>query len=166
MDDAKKLKILECFKTEPSISLEAVASVVKLSCEEVKELVNQLCLDGVLLSKFIVLSSNQGPNQEDEKVRAIIEVHVRPEKEEGYQSIAEKISMMPYVVDHYLVSGKYDFLLLVEGGSIQGISSVVSEIASLEAVRHTATYFVLKCYKSSGICLEFNRGSKVLPVLL
>ena len=86
-----------------------------------------------------------------EKVTALIEVRITPQRGQGYDNIAERIYRYPEVDSVYLSSGGYDLMVTLEGKSIKSISSFVSEkLSGLDAVLSTATHFILKKYKDHG----------------
>ncbi|MBE5895990.1 MAG: Lrp/AsnC family transcriptional regulator [Lachnospiraceae bacterium] len=87
----------------------------------------------------------------EEKVTALIEVRVTPQRGQGFDSIAERIYNYPEVNSVYLISGGYDLLITLEGKSIKEISSFVSDkLSTLDSVLSTATHFILKKYKDHG----------------
>jgi DNA-binding Lrp family transcriptional regulator len=84
-------------------------------------------------------------------VRALIEVSITPQKDVGFDRIAERIYSFPEVKSCYLVSGGYDLLVVVEGSSIQTVANfVAAKLSSMENVRQTATHFLLRKYKEEG----------------
>ncbi len=86
-----------------------------------------------------------------EKVSALIEVRVTPQRGEGFDKIAERIYNYPEVNALYLISGGYDLLVSLEGKSLREVSSFVSDkLSTLDQVLSTATHFVLKKYKDHG----------------
>lgn len=85
------------------------------------------------------------------KIRAWIELSVHPIEKSGYNALAQRIRNHKHIVDMYLVSGNYDFLVMVEGESLQEISDFVSDIACVEHVTKTATHVVLNTYKQVGV---------------
>ena len=90
-----------------------------------------------------------------EKVTALIEVRVTPQRNQGFDAIAEKIYNYPEVDSVYLISGGYDLLITIEGKSLKEVSSFVSEkLSALESVLSTATHFILKKYKDHGVVFE------------
>lgn len=90
-----------------------------------------------------------------EKVNALIEVRVTPQRGQGFDSIAERIYKYPEVHAVYLISGGYDLLVSLEGKSLKEISSFVSDkLSTLESVLSTATHFILKKYKDHGTILS------------
>ncbi len=90
----------------------------------------------------------------DEKVNAIIEVKVTPQRGRGFDKIAERIYKFDEVSDVYLVSGNFDLAIIVEGKSMREIARFVSDkLAPLEAILSTSTNFILKKYKENGMPL-------------
>ena len=86
-----------------------------------------------------------------EKVSALIEVRVTPQRGQGFDSIAERIYKYPEVNSVYLISGGYDLLVSLEGKSLKEVSSfVTNKLSTLDSVLSTATHFILKKYKDHG----------------
>ena len=102
-----------------------------------------------------------------EKVNALIEVRVTPQRGQGFDNIAERIYKYPEVDAVYLISGGYDLLVSLEGKSLKEISSFVSDkLSTLDSVLSTATHFVLKKYKDHGTVLskkEEDEREKITP---
>ncbi len=87
-------------------------------------------------------------------VTAYIELKVTPQKEKGFDEIAEKIMRFEEVSSVYLMAGTYDLALIVKGDTIQEISSFVSrKLSALDGILSTATHFILKRYKDDGVLL-------------
>ena len=94
-----------------------------------------------------------------EKVTALIEVRITPQRGKGYDNIAERIYKYPDVNSVYLISGGYDLLVTVDGKTLKSVSSFVNEkLATIEGVLSTATHFILKKYKQDGVI--FNDEGK------
>lgn len=90
-----------------------------------------------------------------EKVTALIEVRITPQRGQGYDHIAERIYKYPEVNSVYLISGGYDLMVTLEGKSLKSISGFVSEkLSTLDGVLSTATHFILKKYKDHGTILH------------
>lgn len=86
-----------------------------------------------------------------EKVSALIEVRVTPQRGQGFDCIAERIYKYPEVRSVYLMSGGYDLMVILEGKSLREVSSFVSDkLSTMDAVLSTATHFILKKYKDHG----------------
>ena len=89
-----------------------------------------------------------------EKVTALIEVLVTPQRGEGFDKIAERIYNYPEVRSVYLISGAYDLMVILEGKTLRGVSMFVAEkLSTLDQVVGTATHFILKKYKDHGTVL-------------
>lgn len=89
-----------------------------------------------------------------EKVTALIEVRITPQRGQGFDNLAERIYKYPEVNSVYLISGGYDLLVSLEGKSLKQVSSFVSDkLSTLDGVLSTATHFVLKKYKDHGTIL-------------
>ena len=90
-----------------------------------------------------------------EKVGALIEVKVTPQRGQGFDSMAERIYKYPEVDAVYLLSGGYDLLIIIEGKTIKEVASFVSDkLSTLDNVLSTATHFILKKYKANGIIYD------------
>ena len=86
-----------------------------------------------------------------ERVTALIEVRVTPQRGQGFDNIAERIYKYPEVQSVYLISGGYDLLVTLEGKTLREVSSFVSDkLSTLDTVLSTATHFILKKYKDHG----------------
>jgi DNA-binding Lrp family transcriptional regulator len=92
-----------------------------------------------------------------EKVTALIEVRVTPQRGQGFDNIAERIYKYPEVQSVYLISGGYDLLVTLEGKTLREVSSFVSDkLSTLATVLSTATHFILKKYKDHGTILNLK----------
>jgi DNA-binding Lrp family transcriptional regulator len=86
-----------------------------------------------------------------DKVSALIEVRVTPQRGQGFDSIAERIYNYPEVQSVYLISGAYDLMVILQGKTLREVSSFVSDkLSTMDTVLSTATHFVLKKYKDHG----------------
>lgn len=90
-----------------------------------------------------------------DKVTALIEVRVTPQRGQGFDKIAERIYNYPEVNAVYLISGGYDLLVNLEGKTLKEVASFVSnKLSTLDEVISTATHFVLKKYKDHGTVMD------------
>lgn len=90
-----------------------------------------------------------------EKVTALIEVKVTPQRGQGFDRIASRIYNYPEVRDVYLISGGFDLLVTLEEKSLKDIARFVSEkLSTLDSIISTATHFILKKYKDHGTIIE------------
>ena len=102
-----------------------------------------------------------------ELVTALIEVRVTPQRNQGFDRIAERIYNYPEVNAVYLISGGYDLLVTLEGKTLKEVSQFVSEkLSPVESVISTATHFILKKYKDHGTILVKKSESERMPVTL
>ncbi len=98
-------------------------------------------------------------------VRAVIEVKITPEREGGFNRLAERIAKFSEVRSCYLMSGAYDLLVVVEGSDLRAVATFVSEkLATLQGVVSTATHFMLKPYKEQGVLMHREAANDHLPV--
>lgn len=102
-----------------------------------------------------------------DQVNALIEVRVTPQRDKGFERIAERIYNYPEVSSVYLISGAYDLLVGLEGKSLMEVSRFVSEkLSPIDEVLSTATHFVLKKYKEHGTILAQKSKTERMLVTL
>src|SRR5215471_14927576 len=93
------------------------------------------------------------------------EVKITPQREGGFDTIAERLSRFAEVRSAYLMSGSYDLLLFVEGRTLREVAGFVSErLAPLEGVLSTSTHFMLKTYKRFGVLMHRDTRDERLSV--
>ena len=98
-------------------------------------------------------------------VHAVIEVKITPERDGGFNRIAERVGRFPEVDALYLMSGTYDLLLFVTGHDLRQVASFVSEkLATLQGVISTTTHFMLKTYKEDGVLMRPEQNDERLKV--
>jgi len=98
-------------------------------------------------------------------VRAVIEVKITPEREGGFNRLAERIAKYSEVSSCYLMSGGYDLLVIIEGATLREVATFVSEkLATIQGVISTATHFMLKPYKVDGVLMTAERNDERLAV--
>lgn len=153
-------EILEILEKDARATPEEIGRILKMKPQAVKNAINKLKKDGVIL-KYKTIINKELLREEDSSVRALIEVRVAPQKNLGFDHIAERIYQFPEVTSCYLMSGTYDLLVVVEGKNIHTISSFVAEkLSSMENVRGTVTHFILKKYKEDGDILRQLKKDK------
>ena len=100
-----------------------------------------------------------------DKVTALIEVRVTPQRGQGFDNIAERIYNYPEVQSVYLISGGYDLMVILEGKTLKEVASFVSnKLATLDTVISTATHFILKKYKDYGTILGKQDIDERIPM--
>lgn len=124
--------------------------------ESVVKAIRELEEDKIIVKYAPVINWNK---TEGEKVTALIEVQITPERERGFDAIAERIYLFPEVKTVYLMSGSYDLQLEIEGQTLKEIASFVSrKLSTIDSVLSTKTHFILKKYKQDGIIFEDHQG--------
>ncbi len=157
-------EILEILEKDARTTPEEIAKMLKKKLQDVKLAIKKFEKDGVILKYKAVLNKTLIKDDES-SVRAIIEVNIVPQKDVGFDKIAERIYSFPEVTSCYLLSGTYDLLLVVEGKNIHTVSNFVAEkLSCLENVRGTATHFMLKKYKEDGVILKQKEENKRIAI--
>lgn len=129
---------------------------------EVAAAIRAMEKSGVIV-KYTTIVNNE--IAQEELVEAFIEVKVTPQKGSGFDAVAEEIAACAEVKSLYLMSGAYDFAVIVEGKSLRDISRFVSErISTYACVLSTATHFILKKYKIEGTVTEGKTASMRLSI--
>ena len=125
-----------------------IAKILGLPVEEVESKIKLLIEEGSLLGWVPLLHpSHKGR----ESVRAVIEVKISPEREGGFDRMAQRISKFEEVEACHLMSGAYDLMVIVQGKNLHAVASFVSErLSTIEGVLSTATHFLLRSYKEHG----------------
>ncbi len=144
-------KLLAIIEKNSRIDMKELA--VLMGVEEI-DIVNELAAmenEGIICGYHTLIDWEK---TSIEKVTALIEVRVTPQRGQGFDNIAERIYKYPEVNSVYLISGGYDLLVTLEGKSLKEISGFVSDkLSTLDTVLSTATHFILKKYKDHGTIL-------------
>ena len=153
------LKILEANALE---SRDTIARMLNLPLADVEKRIADYEKAGIIRGYQAILNEDQ---LDLDKVTAVIEVKVTPQREGGFNTIAGRISRFPEVRSAYLMSGTYDLLLFVEARNLHQVASFVSErLAPLEGVISTSTHFMLKAYKRLGVLMHSEQPDERLSV--
>ncbi|MEW6182444.1 MAG: Lrp/AsnC family transcriptional regulator [Bacillota bacterium] len=152
MGHKREKEILELLEADARYTPQDLAAMLNMDVAAVEEIVHDLEQRGVVLGyRTIVNWSKIGL----EKVTALIEVKVTPQRDVGFDAVAERIARFPEVRTMRLMSGTYDLAVEVEGGSMQEVAFfVATRLAPIEGVVSSTTHFVLKGYKEYGILVE------------
>ena len=153
------LKILQVNATE---SRDNIAKMLNLPVTEVDKRIADYEKRGIIRGYQAILNDDE---IDPDRVTAVIEVKVRPQREGGFNIIAERISRFPEVRSAYLMSGGHDLLLFVEGRNLREVAMFVSErLAPLDGVLSTSTHFMLKTYKRFGVLMQSSQTEERLSV--
>ena len=156
MEDIE-VKLLKAMEQNNRIGTRALATMLNIPEKEVEEMIKELEENKVILGYLTLIDWEKTNN--NGTVTAIIDVQVTPQRDVGFDVIAERICRFPEVKSVTLMSGGYDLSVIVEGTSMKEVALFVAEkLATLENVQSTATHFVLKKYKKDGII--FNEDKK------
>ncbi|GHU52771.1 AsnC family transcriptional regulator [Clostridia bacterium] len=147
-------KLLELLKKDARYSNEELAVMLGTTADDVNTKIKNYEKSGVIKGYSVILNEEL---IDDDKVSAIIELKVSPEKDTGFDEIARKIMQYDEVENLTLLSGAYDFSLTLTGVSVKQIGLFVSQkLSTIKGIRSTATYFTLKRYKQNNICILEN----------
>jgi DNA-binding Lrp family transcriptional regulator len=157
-------EVLKILEENARITPEKISTMTGKPVAEVKRIIKKAEKDRTILKYKTIINWQR---IEKEQVWALVEVKVVPQREVGFDSVAEHIYRFPQARSVYLVSGTYDLAVLVTGNSMQAIADFVSEkLAPLDSVQGTVTHFLLRRYKEDGEILEEGEEFKRLPVTL
>lgn len=154
MEDLTLLRLLENNSRYTTTDL---ATVLNETEEVVDAAIKRLEAENVICGYHTVVNWDKFNN---EKVLAIIQVHADPEREAGYDRVASRIYQFPEVDSMYLLSGSVEFLVFIQGKTMQEVAHfVASKLATLDGVTGTNTLFSLKTYKSAGVIFDKKDSS-------
>jgi len=145
-------EVLKILEKDAKVTPEQIANMTGLSVDEVEKTIDKAERDRVILKyKTVINWERLG----EEWVQALIEVKIQPQRNVGFDAIAERIYRFPEVRSVYLVSGTYDLAVLVVGKTMHETAAFVwQKLATLESVQGTVTHFLLKRYKEDGEILD------------
>ncbi len=145
-------EILKILEDDARTTPEQIATMTGKSVDEVKTAINEAEGNRVVVKYKTMINWEKMGRDE---VWAFIEVRLQPQREVGFDAVAERIYRFPEVRSAYLVSGAYDLAVLVTGKTMQEVAGFVSrKLSTLEMVQGTVTHFLLKRYKEDGEILE------------
>lgn len=160
MNETKK-QILELLEENARISLEDMSQTLNMSKDLVQNLISELEKEKIILKYKVVIDRDKV----NETVEAVIEVRVVPERDYGFDKVAERICNFPEVRNVFLLSGDYDLMVSVQGKSLKEVASFVSEkLSTLPNVKSTATRFMLKKFKEDNVSFVKKHQTKRLSV--
>ncbi len=159
--DEKDLELLRILEENSRLSADEIATMTSLSTADVQQRIHTLEAAQVIKRYSTVINWEKAGNVE---VSAIIELKVSPERDYGYDRIAERLSRFRQVKTLRLITGTYDLQLIVTGKNMQEVSRFVSEhVAPMDRIRETATHIVMKSYKENGNTFFEQQEAERLP---
>ncbi|MDE6372876.1 MAG: Lrp/AsnC family transcriptional regulator [Clostridia bacterium] len=157
--EALQKDILAILEADSRIPAARLAAMLGISEEQAKAEVKKLEEQGAIVKYTAIVNSDE---LDENKVEALIEVKVTPQRGAGFDAIAREIAAHEEVKNLYLMSGGYDLAVIVEGNSLKSVSRFVSErISTYETVISTATHFILKKYKVEGALMKKNEEGRL-----
>jgi DNA-binding Lrp family transcriptional regulator len=142
-------KILKLLEENANLTHEQLAVLCQKEEGDIKRIIDQYEKDGVILGYKTLIDWDK---TDREYVSALIEVKITPQRDRGFDRVAERIYNYPEVQSLYLMSGGYDLAVLIEGKTMKEVAYFVAQkLATIEDVISTATHFVLRKYKDKGV---------------
>ena len=140
------LKVLE---DDATLTPEQLSVMLNKEVGEIRDIIKKYEADGVIVGYKTLIDWDK---TDREYVTAMIEVKITPQRDRGFDRIAEKIYNYPEVQSVYLMSGGFDLCVLIEGRTMKEVAYFVAQkLAPIEYVVSTATHFVLRKYKDKGV---------------
>ncbi len=142
-------KLLNLLAKDATLTPKELSLMLQKEEGDIKNMIRQLEKEGVILGYQAVIDWDK---TDKETVTALIEVKVMPQRDDGFDKIAQKLQNYPEIKSLYLMSGGFDFTVLIEGRTMKEVAYFVArKLAPIEYVTATATHFVLKTYKYNGV---------------
>ena len=158
-----KREILDILRDDATTNEQTIAAMLGIGEDEVAAAIAELKKQGIIMKYSAILNSEA--MGEEAPAEAMIEIKVEPKLDFGYEDIARRIYRFSEVKALYLMSGRYDFSIRVEAGTMKEISKFVWEkLAVLEGVRSTETLFIMRKYKENGEILVEDEKEERLVV--
>jgi DNA-binding Lrp family transcriptional regulator len=155
-------RILPLLRKNARASVTELAKAAGHSEADTAARIAKLEKDGVILGYQAIIDPEKTAT---EVVTAVIEVKITPERDGGFNKMAERIAKFPEVQGCYLMSGGYDLMVVVEGRTLHQVAGFVSEkLSTMKGVISTATHFRLRSYKENGVELKHEAGPERLAV--
>ncbi len=157
-------EILKILENDARATPKQISAMTGIPVAEVTQLIKQAEEDRTILKYRTMIDWDK---VEDEHVWALIEVKIAPQRDVGFDAIAERIYRFPQARTVYLLSGTYDLMVLVMGKTMREVADFVSQkLAPIEGVQGTVTHFMLKKYKEDGEIFKAEEAVKRETVVL
>ena len=155
-------KILAIIEKNSRIDLKDLAALLGESEAAVANEIADMEKENIICGHHTMINWD---NTGNEKVIALIEVKVTPQRGMGFDKIAERIYQYSEVNSVYLMSGAFDFTVIIEGKTMREVAQFVSEkLSPMDSVLSTATHFVLKKYKDHGTIMYEKPGDERMMI--
>ncbi|MBP3368826.1 MAG: Lrp/AsnC family transcriptional regulator [Clostridia bacterium] len=142
-------ELLRLLENDARLSPEALALMLDKEVGDIKKMIEDYERDGVILGYHTEIDWDKTNH---EYVCAMIEIKITPQRDRGYNHVAQKIYNYPEVESLYLMSGGFDLAVFINGRTMREVALFVAEkLATIEDVISTATHFVLRKYKDNNV---------------
>ncbi len=142
-------EILKLLENDARFTPEMISAMLKKETGDVKNIIEECEKNGTIVGYKAIIDWDK---TDREYVTALIELKITPQRELGFDRVAEKIYNYPEVQSLYLMSGGFDLAVIIEGKTMREVAFFVAEkLAPMESVVATATHFVLRRYKDKGL---------------
>ena len=147
-----KIKLLNIIEKNPLLSADELAAMLDVSVEQVHKMLEELRNENVILGTKTIINWDKAGK---ESVSAFIELKTVPQRDKGFDAVAERVARYDEVKSVFLMSGGYDLAVLVECRTMRDVAVFVAEqLATIEGVTATATHFIMERYKDFGVTFE------------
>ncbi|MBQ2325667.1 MAG: Lrp/AsnC family transcriptional regulator [Clostridia bacterium] len=147
-----KIKLLNIIEKNPLLSADELAAMLDVSVEQVHKMLEELRNENVILGTKTIINWDKAGK---ESVSAFIELKTVPQRDKGFDAVAERVARYDEVKSVFLMSGAYDLAVLVECRTMRDVAVFVAEqLATIEGVTATATHFIMERYKDFGVTFE------------
>jgi DNA-binding Lrp family transcriptional regulator len=145
-------ELLELLEKNHSLPVERLAIMLNRPVDEIKSQIRELEDDKIIVKYHTIVNWEKVGV---DTVTAIIAIKIAPQREVGFDAVAERIYRFPEVKNLYLMSGAYDLLAMVEGASLKEVANFVStKLSTIDGVLSITSHFMLKKYKEAGVIIE------------
>ncbi len=147
-----RYELLQLIEHNARLTQPELAVMLGVSEDEIEEELSKLRDEEIILGYTTVVNWDKTNR---ESVTALIEVRLNPQRDQGFDRIAQHLFRYPQVTSCYLMSGGFDLMLIIEDSTLREVASFISnKVAPMDGVVSTATHFILKKYKSNGVVFE------------
>lgn len=157
-------EVLELLESDARLNVGQIAAMLGREEEDVARIIKEAEEKKIINGYFTLIDWDK---LGAEKVSAVIEVKISPQRDVGFDKVAERIYRFPEVRSVKLMSGAYDLMVMIDGHTMKEVAHFVSfKLASMKYVLSTATHFVLKTYKHHGVIVddeEEDRRQVMIP---
>ena len=159
----KKFEILKLLEVDSKLTVKDLAAMLGLDEAAVASDIEAMEKDKIICGYHTMINWDKVA---EEKVTALIEIKVTPQRGQGFDKIAERIYNYEEVSAVYLMAGAFDFTVIIQGKTLKEVSLFVSnKLAVMDTVVSTSTHFVLKKYKDHGVIFDSVKQDERLAII-